>query len=59
MPEHIGDEYSMAAGQIRKLFSPLIINGDGLCEVCEKPNKKGKKTAERFRSAVFFLIVLN
>ena len=37
----IGDEYSMAAGQIRKLFSPLIINSDGLCEVCEKPNKKG------------------
>lgn len=41
MPEHIGDEYSMVAGQIRKLFSPLIINSDGLCEVCEKLNKKG------------------
>lgn len=42
MPEHIGGEYSMAAGQIRKkLFSPLIINSDGLCEVCEKLNKKG------------------
>ena len=35
MPEHIGTEYSRAANAIKKLASPLSLNDDGLCEVCE------------------------
>ena len=36
MLEHIGGEFSLAVREIKKLGSPLFVNEDGLCEICEK-----------------------
>lgn len=36
MPEHIGDEYSIAGENIRKMTRPMEVDELGFCLVCSK-----------------------